>query len=395
MNDPRHSTEKSYLSLVEKAADITSEGIVLTDARMPDNPIIYANEGFVRLTGYSKPEIEGKNCRFLQGADTDPDTLTKIREAIREERECVVELLNYRKDGSVFWNRLSITPIRNGDGDVTHFVGVQNDITELKKARNNLEIANIRLEQFYHEVTRELNQAKSAMEFVFPSQMLNTEKVHIASKFVPLSQIGGDFYDVMTVAEGVYGMLIADVSGHGIPAALMSFMAHNAFKTNMEGQRSTQQVLEKTNADLFGHLPEGNFITTFYVIYDSNTKELVFTQAGHPPGLWIRRKKNDVVLLETKNVIAGMFSASDIDYSEKRVQLEAGDKVVLYTDAIIEVCDREDEMFGVERLLQFIEENRQLPIQKLIDRVYDRGLQFSGAKHYQDDVTMVGFEVLA
>ncbi len=101
--------------------------MTIADARLPDNPIIYANAGFERLTGYSIQEVMGRNCRFLQGPGTDPDTLEKLRSAIRQKHACTVQLLNYRKDGASFWNRLSITPVRDHSGNITHFIGVQSE----------------------------------------------------------------------------------------------------------------------------------------------------------------------------------------------------------------------------------------------------------------------------
>jgi PAS domain S-box-containing protein len=109
-----------------------AEGIVISDANQPGNPLIYVNDGFARLTGYSRGEALGRNCHFLQGQDTDPAALEQIRVSLRERRDCLVELLNYRKDGTPFWNRLSITPLQDVQGRLTHFVGVQSDITARK-----------------------------------------------------------------------------------------------------------------------------------------------------------------------------------------------------------------------------------------------------------------------
>src|SRR5512134_1127915 len=117
------------LALKDRALDVAAEGITIADARLPDRPLIYANEGFERVTGYSVAEVLGRNCRFLQGPDSDPAAVAEIRAAVAGERECIVEILNYRRDGTTFWNRLSITPVRNGRGEVTHFIGVQSDVT--------------------------------------------------------------------------------------------------------------------------------------------------------------------------------------------------------------------------------------------------------------------------
>src|SRR5438046_4389578 len=104
---------------------IASVGVVIliTDPHQPDNPIIYVNPAFERLTGYGAADALGRNCRFLQGADTDPSAVAEIRQALKEERGLRVELLNYRKDGNSFWNDLTISPLRDATGRVTHYVG--------------------------------------------------------------------------------------------------------------------------------------------------------------------------------------------------------------------------------------------------------------------------------
>ena len=114
---------------LEKAAD----GLIISDARLPDQPIVYASPAFHALTGYSEADILGQNCRFLQGPETDPAVLVRIREALQSNRPFLGELLNYRKNGSTFWNQLRINPLFDEHGEVTHFVGVQTDITERKQ----------------------------------------------------------------------------------------------------------------------------------------------------------------------------------------------------------------------------------------------------------------------
>ncbi len=108
---------------------------MITDPGQPDNPIVYASPGFERITGYGAEEVLGRNCRFLQGKDTDPVEVARLREAVRAGEPCTVELLNYRKDGTPFWNELSLSPVRDDGGRLTHFVGVQVDVT----ARRSLE----------------------------------------------------------------------------------------------------------------------------------------------------------------------------------------------------------------------------------------------------------------
>ena len=124
--------------LVDRAVRPSVNGVVITDARLPDNPIVYVNPGFEQMTGYPAGEAVGKNCRFLQNEDRDQPALEELREAIREGRECQVVLRNYKKDGTLFWNELSVSPVHDEEGRLANFVGVQNDITGRKQAEEAL-----------------------------------------------------------------------------------------------------------------------------------------------------------------------------------------------------------------------------------------------------------------
>lgn len=118
------------LRLLERAVTASTNSIVIADPNQPDVPLVYVNPAFERTTGYVAEEVLGRNCRILQGKDRDQPALGELRTAVREGRHCTVVLRNYRNDGSLFWNELSIYPVRDEDGRTSSFVGVQNDITE-------------------------------------------------------------------------------------------------------------------------------------------------------------------------------------------------------------------------------------------------------------------------
>lgn len=129
---------EEVLRLNDRAMAASSNGIVITDASQPGHHIIYCNPAFERMTGYNQDEIVGHNCRFLQGPDTDPAVRAQIRHALLQEQECRVLLKNYRKDGTCFWNELAISPVKDAKGQLTHFIGVQTDVTERKQAEEVL-----------------------------------------------------------------------------------------------------------------------------------------------------------------------------------------------------------------------------------------------------------------
>lgn len=159
-------------SLLEQAIQASKDGIVITDARGEDNPIIFVNPGFERLTGYRAAEVLNQNCRFLQGRDSRQPELDILREALHNGKPCIVTLRNYRKDGSMFWNELSLSPVHDRSGELTHFIAVQKDISaralaeaELKESRNRLK-----------EAMRLIEQANKTLENRVAADALELEK---------------------------------------------------------------------------------------------------------------------------------------------------------------------------------------------------------------------------
>jgi diguanylate cyclase (GGDEF)-like protein/PAS domain S-box-containing protein len=133
----RKATEHQ-LKLLERGVESSTNGVVIVDALQNDLPMVYVNAAFERITGYSRSETLGRNCRMLQGEETDSVTLNQLREGIAKQREVHVVIRNYRKSGAMFWNDLYISPVRDENGQVSHFIGVQNDISEQREYQAQL-----------------------------------------------------------------------------------------------------------------------------------------------------------------------------------------------------------------------------------------------------------------
>ena len=140
--DKRKLIDPELLQLMVNASN---DGVVVAEQEGDENVLIYVNDAFERLTGYSADEILYQDCRFLQAGDRDQDGLREIRQAIRERRPCRVVLRNYRKDGSMFWNELSITPVYSERDKLTYFIGIQKDVSEQVALRERLEAAEKKL----------------------------------------------------------------------------------------------------------------------------------------------------------------------------------------------------------------------------------------------------------
>lgn len=153
--------------LIERAIDEAPIGVTIGDASREDVPLIYINDAFERLTGYPKEEALGTNCRFLQGEGTDPEPVRAMREAIDREEPVSVELRNYRKDGTEFWNQVDIAPIHDGDEEeVTHFVGFQTDITARKRAEEEVKRRVREVERERRTLERVLERIEGLLEDV-------------------------------------------------------------------------------------------------------------------------------------------------------------------------------------------------------------------------------------
>lgn len=129
---------ESLVQILRSCGDLFAHCFVITDLEAADSPLIYVNDNFCRLSGYSREEVLGKNCRFLQGSDTNSADIALIAAAIKERECCYQDILNYKKDGTPFWNRLMLIPINTDVLGVRYYIGIQHDITDKVMARNSL-----------------------------------------------------------------------------------------------------------------------------------------------------------------------------------------------------------------------------------------------------------------
>ena len=180
--------KNKQLKLYFDAINASISGMTITDYSREDNPIIFCNEAFTELTGYSRKEVLGRNCRFLQGDDRDQESRSVIREAVENGKPCNVLIRNYRKDGTLFWNELKISPIRNAYGTIEYMVGIQNNVTELL------------------EIQQHLRQAKNQWESIL-KQSPNMIQISVNGVIEFINQAGVRMYGAKN-AEEIIGSTI-------------------------------------------------------------------------------------------------------------------------------------------------------------------------------------------
>ncbi|MBN1586747.1 MAG: PAS domain-containing protein [Candidatus Omnitrophica bacterium] len=163
--------------LLMQACDASSSAITVADASAPDMPLIYVNKTFEQITGYEAKEVLGVNCRFLQGKDREQPGVQEIAKALQSGKSCTVQLRNYRKDGTPFWNELSLAPVFGSKGDLTHYIGVQTDITKRVEAETELNRHRNHLERLVEERTRKLEEKNLALQEILSQIELEKKKI--------------------------------------------------------------------------------------------------------------------------------------------------------------------------------------------------------------------------
>jgi PAS domain S-box-containing protein len=184
-----------------KAIDEAPIGIVITDPSREDNPMTYVNDRFLEVTGYDREEAVGRNCRFLQGPETRSEPVAELRRAIDEGESTTVELRNYRKDGELFWNRVTISPIRNESGEIEHWIGFQKDVTEYKQRERERERQNERLERFAEIVSHDLRSPMSVAEGRIELANAERSSEHLEDALEALDRMGTIVEDTLTLAR--------------------------------------------------------------------------------------------------------------------------------------------------------------------------------------------------
>ncbi|MEX1129450.1 MAG: SpoIIE family protein phosphatase [Vicinamibacterales bacterium] len=380
------------LALKDRALDVAAEGITIVDARLPDRPLIYANDGFERLTGYPVGEVLGRNCRFLQGPDSAPTAVAEIRAAIAEQRECIVEILNYRRDGSQFWNRLSITPVRDESGVVTHYIGIQSDVTARREAEHGLRRAKAALDH-------DLKLAARVQQALLPPASLQLGGLRIARAMRPCTDLAGDAVGVVGLPHGHVGLYMLDVSGHGVGAALLSFTLNHMLSPTAEGALliedtgqgldvvAPSRVAERLNRQ-FPMDRTRQYFTLVYGVFDPAHGRFSYVMAGHPAPIVLPRI-GPPAPLHGRGLPIGMIEHATFD--DEAVTLQPGDRLYFYTDGVIEALNGSEQEFGHARLMTEIDRLRDHPLRRGLDVIADIITDWSGGQ-LGDDVSLLAIE---
>ncbi len=235
-------------------------------------------------------------------------------------------------------------------------------------------------------LNKEMEIAREIQAGLLPEKNLSVVGITAASRYIPASSVAGDFYDFLQKDDGL-GVLIADVSGHGVPAALSASMVKVAIRAQRDWADDPARVLSGLNSILCGNL-QGQFVTAGYLYLDPRRGALTYAGAGHPPLLAWRGREKRVESIEENGLVLGIFPEGA--YKSMTAALEPGDRFVLYTDGIAEAPTLSGEEFGMERFTSFLAEHAGSSAQELCDALIKHVTAWTGSPREQhDDLTLI------
>ncbi len=235
-------------------------------------------------------------------------------------------------------------------------------------------------------IEKELEIAQKIQGLMLPDKVASIDNVEISAKSIPAKEVGGDYFDIWEIDNHTCAFTIADVSGKGVPAALMMVMIRTILKTEIYAEENTSILMKTLNSLIIDDVESAMFATIFLARLDSNTGELRFTNGGHNYPMIFHSDREEPDLLETTGFFIGMFP--DPDYEELKITIKKGDTVVLYTDGITEASNSNGEMFGMGRFCSLVSKYKYLDSKGIQDKIIEEVQLFAGEEQ-DDDITLV------
>lgn len=258
-----------------------------------------------------------------------------------------------------------------------------------------ISLQNIKKQMEQERAAKELEVAHQIQTELLPKEHPDIPDIDIAGFCKPAREIGGDYYDYIPIDSDKIGIVIGDVSGKGLPAAIYMTLTKGIVRSKAEEALSPKAVLIKVNRLLYQSLWRDAFVTMFYGVLDISTKRLIYARAGHNPPVLLKSKKDSYSFLESKGIALGLTDEKEFAQSieEESCELKSDDLVVFYTDGFTEAMDSNSTVFGEARLIDLIMKNRHQTSNKIIKTIYEEVSQFTGESIEHDDMTIVSVKI--
>lgn len=235
-------------------------------------------------------------------------------------------------------------------------------------------------------IDNQLRVAKEIQQRLFPDKAPITKNYDISGKCISTFGIGGDYYDYIPLPNNKLAIVAADISGHGIPAALIMTAFRALLRSQANLAQTTSDLMELLNSHISEFTRKRDFITAFYAVLDFNNNTLKYTNAGHNPPILI---KSDLTYIKLDQRGPTLNILKKVNYRSININFEAGDLLVIYTDGVVEAFNKRMEEFGLERLIELVQDNYNKKTNLILDLIENRIKNFRGISSFEDDFTLV------
>ena len=378
--------QPDWLQQIEGVLESLNEGVLISD---DCQNIIFVNSNLEQMTGLPRADIVGPDIHRLYN-QAEAEFIIKKREQGLQAGQNRFEFVLPRKDGSRMPVIISARVVEDPDGRQFSIVTFT-DISDLKRAEQELREVNKQLEERHQEIQEDLTLAARVQQSLAPKSLV-WGGVRVETFYHPVRTIGGDFGLVSSLDDHYLNLLVCDVSGHGIGSALVANRIYTEMMTQLRAGSALDTMLTQLNRFVMHNIGSSVFFFTVAAArIDRPGRRMIFAGAGHPPAM-IAHNGAEPRLLESRSMVLGALpDAVDVE-ATLDVDLESGDRVVLYTDGITDVFNNRGEMLGVEGVQKIVRETSRLPFHEMKKGILDSVAQWREGPP-TDDVSLVLVEV--
>jgi sigma-B regulation protein RsbU (phosphoserine phosphatase) len=364
-----HRRDRQARDRLSRVVEETADVVVITDQ---EGIIDYVNPAFETVTGYSRDEAIGRTPRILRSGEHDGAFYGALWETILSNSPFRGTIVNRRKDGELFVSEQTITPMLDEENRITHFVSVAKDVTESRQAAAR---------------EREVALARTVQQRLYPRGFPRALDYDVWGRAFPVGSVGGDYFDFLELADGGLCLVIGDVSGHGIDAALYMSAARAYLRSAARTETDPRAVLGFVNRMLCGDLDSNRFVTMTVVCLEPGGRRMCYANAGHVPGLVLGSSGNPKLSLRGTGLPLGLFE--DSSYDSASTDLDPGDMIALFTDGVTEAENAEGDLFDFERVATVLGASPESSAEGLVARLYRACNEFMAGRPFRDDFAAV------
>jgi sigma-B regulation protein RsbU (phosphoserine phosphatase) len=376
-----------WLVQMEGLLETLNEGVIIAD---DCQRIVFANSCFEEMTGVPAEQLMGRDSSYFYSPEEN-QFLSRLVERSAQTDRNRFEFVLPQKDGSRLPVIISARRVEDPDGREFAIVTFT-DISEQKSAEAELREANGKLAERQKEIEEDLALASRVQQSLAP-QSIVWGSMRVEAYFHPVRTIGGDFGLVSPLDDEHLNLLLCDVSGHGIGSALVANRIYTETMTQLRSGAPLGSMLRRLNSFVMENIGSSVFFFTVAAArLDRGGRRMVFAGAGHPPGMIVTPGREPRLLESRSMVLGALPEAVDME-ATLDVDLDPGDRVVLYTDGITDVFNSRGDMLGVPGVQKFVRETSSLPLREMKQGILDRVAEWREGPP-GDDVTLILVEVL-